>query len=57
MNNKLRDDMNFLHGQINALGYLSREPAMCDLLESIEAMYERIMKEILEMTTNQTQRQ
>lgn len=56
MNNKLRDEMNFLHGQIAAARFMIEQPVY-DLWESIQEQYERIMKEILEMTTNQTQRQ
>lgn len=47
MNTKLRDDMNFLHGQISALGYLAESGPMSDLLESVEAMYARIMGDLL----------
>lgn len=48
MTKQQRDDMMFLWGQINALGYLADSGHMSDLLESIENMYKRIMMELLE---------
>ena len=46
MNNKLRDDMNFLHGQIAAAGFMIEAPVY-DLWESIQEQYEKIMSQVL----------
>lgn len=52
MNNKLRDEMHFLHGQIAAAGFFSMEQGQSDLWESIQSQYEKIMNEILLPTNN-----
>ena len=43
---KLRDDMNFLYGQINALLFLV-DGKTSDLVESIESQYSRIVNELI----------
>ncbi len=44
---KIRDDLNFLHGQINALLFMVDSPC-ADLVESIEQLYTSIMKDVLQ---------
>lgn len=46
MNNKLRDDMNFLHGQIAAVGFMV-DGYQSHLMESIQEQYEKIMTQVL----------
>ena len=47
MTKQLRDDLNFLHGQLSALHYIvAREHT--DLLECICTLFERLKNELIE---------
>lgn len=49
---KLRDDMMYLHGQLQALGFLVLDgsKATQDLFETISEQYRSVMQTVFEMT-------
>lgn len=47
MTKQQRDDLNFLHGQINALMFVIERPHW-DLIESIESTFVRLKNELIE---------